>query len=216
MAEEARFWLKPISRRKFLALSAAAAGGAAALMTVPLGKKAGADAGAASGDEGVKIVPTSGSHNCGGRCIVKAHVKDGVIVRITTDDAPDTEARPQLRACLRCRSYRKRLYHPDRLKYPMKRVGKRGEGKFERISWDEAITTIAEHTKRIMQEYGPEAIYVHYASGNAGKASENTWLQRLLGLYGGYLNYYGTYSTAQTRMATPYTYGTTNTGNSRE
>ncbi|WP_338824999.1 Dimethyl sulfoxide reductase DmsA [Moorella humiferrea] len=216
MAEEARFWLKPISRRKFLALSAAAAGGAAALMTVPLGKKAGADAGTNVDDSGIKIVPTSGAHNCGGRCIVKAHVKDGVIVRITTDDAPDTEALPQLRACLRCRAYRNRLYHPDRLKYPMKRVGKRGEGKFERISWDEAITIIADHTKRIMQEYGPEAIYIHYASGNAGKTAERVWMQRLLGMYGGYLNYYGTYSTAQTQMATPFTYGTTNTGNSRE
>lgn len=216
MAEEAKLWLKPISRRKFLAFSAAAAGGATALATLSWEKKAVAGSNPGPKETGVKIVPTSGSHNCGGRCIVKAHVKEGVIVRISTDDEPDTEARPQLRACLRCRSYRNRLYHPDRLKYPMKRVGKRGEGKFQRISWDEAITTIAEQTKRIMQQYGPEAIYVHYASGNAGKVAERIWIQRLLGLYGGYLNYYGTYSTAQTQYATPYTYGTINTGNSRE
>jgi len=163
------------------------------------------------------IIRTSGSHNCGGRCIIKAHVKNGRIVRITSDDErPDTDRRPQLRGCLRCRAYRSYLYHKDRLKYPMKRVGKRGEGLFERISWEEALDAIASHTKDIMDTYGPEAIYLQYATGNAGKTSEEVWMQRLLGLYGGYLNYYGTYSSACTNIATPYTYGTVNTGSSRE
>jgi len=165
----------------------------------------------------VKIVKTSGSHNCGGRCLLQAHVQDGRIVRITTDhDQPDTEEMPQLRGCLRCRGYRERLYHPDRLKYPMKRVGNRGEGEFERITWDEALESIASHTKRIRQQYGPEAIYFNYGTGNAGKVSERVWLERLMGLDGGYLSYYGSYSTACTSMATPFTFGTTQTGNSRE
>jgi len=165
----------------------------------------------------VKIVKTSGSHNCGGRCLLQAHVQDGRIVRITTDhDQPDTEEMPQLRGCLRCRGYRERLYHPDRLKYPMKRVGNRGEGKFERITWDEALESIASHTKRIRQQYGPEAIYFNYGTGNVGKVSERVWLERLMGLDGGYLSYYGSYSTACTSMATPFTFGTTQTGNSRE
>ncbi|WP_378953651.1 DMSO/selenate family reductase complex A subunit [Pelosinus sp. sgz500959] len=164
-----------------------------------------------------RIIRTSGSHNCGGRCIIKAHVKEGRIVRITSDDErPDTEGQPQLRGCLRCRAYRSYLYHKDRLTYPMKRVGKRGEGIFERISWAEALDSIADHTKRIMGKYGPEAIYLQYATGNAGKTSEEVWMKRLLALYGGYLDYYGTYSSACTNAATPYTYGTVNTGNSRE
>ena len=98
----------------------------------------------------------------------------------------------------------------------MKRVGKRGEGIFERISWDEALDTIADHTKRIMAEHGPESIFLQYATGNAGKTSERVWMRRLLGLYGGYLDHYGTYSSACTNVATPYTYGTANTGSSRE
>ncbi|WP_395939562.1 DMSO/selenate family reductase complex A subunit [Clostridium sp. DJ247] len=164
-----------------------------------------------------KVVRTSGSHNCGGRCIIKAHVKDNRIIRISTDDdIPDTEKVPQLRGCLRCRSYRNRLYHQDRLKYPMKRVGKRGEGKFQRITWDEALDIIADNTKRLMQQYGPDSIYMQYATGNAGKLSERAWMGRLLGMYGGYLSYYGSYSTACTQIATPYTYGTIYTGNSRE
>ena len=77
-------------------------------------------------------VPTGGCHDCGGRCILKVHVKDGVAIRAETDN----EEEPQLRACVRGRAYRKKVYDPNRLKYPMKRVGARGEGKFERISWD--------------------------------------------------------------------------------
>jgi anaerobic dimethyl sulfoxide reductase subunit A len=164
-----------------------------------------------------KIIRTSGSHNCGGRCVIKVHVKNKRVVRISTeDDIPDTFDKPQLRGCLRCRSYGNRLYNHNRLKYPMKRVGKRGEGKFQRITWDEALDTIADNTKRLMAKYGPDSIYMNYASGNAGRVAERVWMGRLLGLYGGYLSYYGTYSSACTQMATPYTYGTIYTGNSRD
>lgn len=163
------------------------------------------------------IVKTSGSHNCGGRCVIKAHVKNGRILRITTeDDQPDAGAALQLRGCLRCRSYRTRLYDPNRLKYPMKRVGKRGEGRFERISWDEALDTVAAHLKQTREEYGPDAIFMLYATGNAGRTGERPWMSRLLGLDGGYLSYYGSYSTACTEFVTPYLYGTFYTGNSRE
>jgi len=209
-------WKHPISRRKFLALGTATFGLAA---TGGLFWQDGFQMGplVASAASNERIVPTSGSHNCGGRCIIKAHVRDGLILRISTDDEiKDTQQALQLRGCLRCRSYRDRLYHPDRLKYPMKRVGKRGEGKFERITWDEALTTIAEHTQRTMEQYGPESIYLNYATGNAGKLSERTWMARLMGMYGGYLSYYGSYSTACTQIATPYTFGTTNTASSRE
>ncbi len=60
----------------------------------------------------------------------------------------------QVRACLRGRSIRRRINHPDRLNYPMKRVGKRGEGKFERISWQEALDTIAGNLQRVVKDYG--------------------------------------------------------------
>lgn len=164
-----------------------------------------------------KIVRSSGSHNCGGRCIIKLHVRDNRIVRISTDDdSKDSDSQLQLRGCLKCRAYRDLLYNPDRLKYPLKRVGKRGEGKFERISWDEALDEIGVNTRRIMDKYGPHAIYMPYGTGNAGRVSEKVWMGRLLGMHGGYLSYYGSYSTACTQAATPYTYGTADTGSSRE
>ncbi len=86
-------------------------------------------------DEDVTIVPTGCCHDCGGRCVLKAHVKDGKIIKLETDNGDQ----PQIRACLRGRSYRQRVYSPDRLKHPLRRVGERGEGRFERISWDEAL-----------------------------------------------------------------------------
>ena len=79
--------------------------------------------------------------NCGQRCPVRCFTKKGQVIRIETDNSlPDATPSPrQLRACQRGRSMRERIYSEDRLKYPMKRVGERGEGKFERISWDEAV-----------------------------------------------------------------------------
>lgn len=98
----------------------------------------------------------------------------------------------------------------------MKRVGKRSEGKFKRITWNEALDIIADNTKRLMREYRPDSIYMNYATGNAGRTSERAWMGRLLGLNGRYLSYYGNYSEACTQIATPYTYGTIYTGNSRD
>ena len=166
-------------------------------------------------DDTETIVSTCSVNNCGGKCVIKAHVKDGVVVRISTDtsDGKDLSA-PALRACVRGRSYRSMLYHPDRLKYPMKRVGKRGEGKFKRISWKEAVDTIASEMKRIGDTYGPEARYVNYASGNQGLLAGRNMARRLLSMTGGFLGYRNDYSSGASNVATPYTYGTNDTGSS--
>lgn len=83
--------------------------------------------GAQAGVPGTHIVRSScPAHTCGGRCVLTLHVRDGVIVRIETDERPtDTLESPQLRACARGRAHRKRQYHPDRLPHPLKRVGAR-------------------------------------------------------------------------------------------
>ena len=102
---------------------------------------------------------------------------------------------------------RERIYSPDRLKYPMKRIGKRGEGKFERISWEEAVKTIASEWKRIRDAYGNESIYWQYCSGQQSIVSSRRAWQRLMNLMGGFLKYYGSYSNAQLAAAFPLTYG---------
>src|SRR5574340_747438 len=97
-----------------------------------------------------RIIPTVCNSHCGGACLLNVHVNDGVITRIETDDGEE----PQFRACLRGRAFRQRVYAPDRLKYPMKRVGERGEGKFERISWETALDTVARELLQAKARYG--------------------------------------------------------------
>ncbi len=161
-----------------------------------------------------KVTWSACTVNCGSRCALRMHVTDGVIKWVETDNTgPDVYGDHQIRACLRGRSMRRRVYNPDRLKYPMKRVGKRGEGKFERISWDEAFDMIANNLKRIVEKYGNEAVYIHYATGTLGGTLARSWppqnsmVARLMNCYGGYLNHYNTYSTAQITTGLSYTYG---------
>lgn len=166
-----------------------------------------------------RIVWGACSVNCGSRCALRSHVRDDEVVWVETDNTgPDVYGDHQVRACLRGRSIRRRINHPDRLNYPMKRVGKRGEGKFERISWEEALDTIADNLKRVVNDYGNEAVYLNYATGIVGgnmtrSSPAASPVKRLMNCYGGSLNLYGSYSTAQISCAMPYTYGS-NDGNS--
>lgn len=76
-----------------------------------------------------KAVWSSCTVNCGSRCLLRLHVKDDTVYWVESDTTgEDIYGNHQVRACLRGRSIRRRMNHPDRLKYPMKRVGKRGEG----------------------------------------------------------------------------------------
>ncbi|WP_031522655.1 dimethylsulfoxide reductase subunit A [Siccibacter colletis] len=160
--------------------------------------------------------------NCGSRCPLRMHVADGVIQYVETDNTGDDnyDGLHQVRACLRGRSMRRRVYNPDRLKYPMKRVGKRGEGKFERISWDEAYDMLVREMRRIISQYGNEAIYLNYGTGTLGGTMTRSWppgetlIARLMNCCGGYLNHYGDYSTAQIAAGLNYTYGGWADGNS--
>ena len=162
-----------------------------------------------------KIVRSACAHDCSGLCILNAHVQDGRIVRISSDTSR-SEAfweRP-LRACARGRSYRQRVYHPDRLLHPLIRVGERGEGQFRQATWDEALDVTAAAIRRARDRYGPEALYVHAGSGHKGLLRGNNLAMRLLGLYGGFLGYYGTYSVACVERASLSAYGTVETGSS--
>ncbi|MDM7998694.1 MAG: molybdopterin-dependent oxidoreductase [Dehalococcoidia bacterium] len=89
------------------------------------------------------------------RCGLSVEVQDGVITRILPGDFPDPADRG---ICLKALAAREMVYHPDRLKYPLKRTGERGEGKWRRVSWDEALTAIASQLGEIGQRYGPNAV----------------------------------------------------------
>jgi anaerobic selenocysteine-containing dehydrogenase len=88
---------------------------------------------------------------CTHRCLTKVHVRDGKAVKI--DIADDRVA-----FCPRWKAQLDFVYHPDRLKYPMKRTGDRGSGSWARISWDEALDTIADNLQAAKDKYGPESV----------------------------------------------------------
>ncbi|WP_369309277.1 DMSO/selenate family reductase complex A subunit [Providencia rettgeri] len=167
-------------------------------------------------DDGTDVVATCSTFDCGGKCDIRAHVKDGVVTRITT--RPDNEldeTMPIMRACVRGRGYRKFIYDANRLKYPMKRIGQRGEGKFERISWDEATTIIAENITRLTEKYGAASRFLTVNTAvTGGIFSGDTMMKKLFNLTGGYLPYYHSVSLGNTVKATPYTYGTSRSGSS--
>jgi len=170
------------------------------------------------GLEGARLVRAGcPAHNCGGRCLLLIWVRDGEILRIDTDDRPgDDPSDPQLRACIRGRAYRFRQNRKDRLLYPMKRTGKRGEGMFERISWDEANETMARQIVRVRDAYGPTSLFIPYGTGSYNQTNGRWTAERLLNLAGGSLGFYNSYSWACISAATPTVYGTNLTGNQRQ
>ena len=157
------------------------------------------------------IIPTLCAMHCGGNCLLKVHVKDGIITRIETDDGEE----PQLRACLRGRVYRKVVYAPDRILYPLKRVGEKGEGKFERISWDEALDTVAAEIKRVRDTYGPMSIMLMTQGGDLTCLNSGT-IARVLAMAGGFTGRWGAASFHGGMFASFFSYGTINASNSRD
>ena len=107
---------------------------------------------------GESVVTSTCGHNCGGRCVVNAHVRDGRIVKISTDPRKWTPEMPPLHACVRGFGQAERVNHPDRLLHPLRRTGPRGSGEFERVSWDAALDEVARQMRRVRDAYGPAAI----------------------------------------------------------
>jgi anaerobic dimethyl sulfoxide reductase subunit A len=157
--------------------------------------------------DGTQIVPVVCNNNCGGRCRLNAHIRNGEVTRISTGDSPDSPERPQLRACLKGRALRSGLRNPARLRYPMKRVGHRGRGEFERISWDEAVALIATNLRRVVDRYGPGSVYIQYGTGDCGLISGHAAAERLMNLMGGYLARYNDYSSACVNYTAPFITG---------
>ena len=178
-------------------------------------------------DDEMTTVVTSCDHNCGSRHMLVAHKQGDVIVRLSSDDGRyqqggafgfEDEKTPQLRACLRGRSYRSRLYSPERLLYPMLRVGERGEGKFRRASWDEALDFVARKMIDLKAKYGPTAILDQaYAGTSYGVLHKSDQIEgllaRFLGMFGCRTNSWSVPSYQGTTFSSRMTFGTINDGN---
>ncbi len=180
-------------------------------------------------DDELTTVVTSCAHNCGSRHILVAHKKGDVIVRLSTDTGvyqgdpygTDPEEKLQLRACLRGRAYRSRLYSPERLLYPMLRVGERGEGKFKRVSWDTALDFVTEKMLQIKWQYGNTALLDQsYAGASWGVLHKSDQIEgllgRLLGMFGCRTSSWSVPSYQGTTFSSRMTFGTIEDGNDDE
>lgn len=104
-------------------------------------------------------------HDCPDTCGVITEVEDGRAVAFYADpDHPVTEGW----LCVKVRPYLERVYHPDRLQYPLRRVGPKGSGQWQRITWQEALTEIGDRWRAIIADYGPAAILPYSYSGTLG------------------------------------------------
>ncbi len=117
------------------------------------------------GSLGAKEV-TSVCEMCFWRCPIVGKVKDGKVVKIEGNPKSPVNGP---RVCARGNSGVQLVYDPDRVKYPMKRMGARGEGKWAKISWDEALDEIAHNIQAVKKKYGPHAL----AYFDHGASAEN-------------------------------------------
>lgn len=159
------------------------------------------------GRSGETVVTSTCGHNCGGRCVVNAHVVDDRIVRISTDPVRWQPELPALHACARGVGQIERVYHPDRLKHPMRRTGPRGSGQFERISWDEALDHVAGEMLRIRREHGNAAILNASRSGSLSMLHGGGVTKRFLYKFGGCTDLWSNMSAEAEVFAVHMTFG---------
>lgn len=135
--------------------------------------------------------------DCPGRCPLELHLCDGELARVSANKAAP--------ACHRGLSMRAWANSPDRLMWPLRRVGPRGSAQFKRVTWDEALDEISDQLARIRREHGNESIYLAYTTGQSCTTADP--FERLMNCFGGFLDHYNNYSNPQINAMVRSTYG---------
>jgi anaerobic selenocysteine-containing dehydrogenase len=120
-------------------------------------------------------------HDCPDTCVATVEVENGRAIKIGGDAG---HSFTQGFLCAKVNQYLDRVYSPDRILRPLKRVGKKGEGKFEPISWDEALDAIAANFKRVSESHGPQSILPYSYAGNSGMIHYGSLDRRFFGTIG--------------------------------
>lgn len=159
-----------------------------------------------------RVVTTSCYYDCGGRCLLKVYVDRGKIVRIGTD-----KRYPHLKPCPKGLAQKEVVYAKDRLRQPLKRSGPRGSGKFEPITWEEALDTVARELQRVKDQYGARSIFLmDYAGSMSPLHGILKAGRRFFNLFGGCTTWWGLASDEAAHFSAQATFGTTITGCSRD
>jgi anaerobic selenocysteine-containing dehydrogenase len=129
---------------------------------------------AAGPNSGTTIVKGACPHDCPDTCALEVHVKDGVALKVTgsASHAPTAGV-----LCTKVARYTERTYHPDRLLHPLRRIGRKGEGRFERITWDEALANVAARLTALAAQ-DPEQILPYSYAGTMGLVQGESMSQR--------------------------------------
>ena len=114
----------------------------------------------------VQRLPSVCPHDCPSACSLEGEVIDGRSIGRVRGSKRQTYTDGVI--CAKVARYAERIHHPDRLLYPLRRVGPKGSGAFERISWDEALDEIAERFLALEEQFGGETIWPYYYAGTMG------------------------------------------------
>jgi anaerobic selenocysteine-containing dehydrogenase len=129
----------------------------------------------------LRVVRGACGHDCPDTCSWVVEVRDGTAVKLSGDPAhPFTRGT----LCAKVNHYLERVYHPDRVLYPLKREGRKGDGNFVRVAWDEALADIAARLQSIAAESGAEAILPYSSAGTQGLIQMKSLDRRLFGSMG--------------------------------
>lgn len=159
-----------LTRRTFLKATGAAVGAAAVVGTGGVLTQVSAEEALATEPPKEEKFRGACRGNCGSRCPMEVTVREGKVVRAAA--MPESAFQPEdvkrRRFCVKGYAQPQRVYDPDRLKYPMRRVGERGEGKWERVEWDEALKEVGEKIGAAVKEHGGTSLGIWSSYGSYG------------------------------------------------
>ena len=117
---------------------------------------------------------------CKAECGLLAHVRNGRLLKLEEDPAWPIKCYPPTQGCARRKAAVEYFYHPERVNFPLKRVGERGEGKWQRLSWPDALDEIAGKLEALRNTYGPETLAI---TGGTGRTHDE-YRARFFNLFG--------------------------------